>query len=76
MSDELIKNVARAILEAQGYNPDVEPDGDGVPWWHDYKPEARAAIHVVVEECVAAMHEAIKTGDSVFEAVRNLAGGE
>ena len=47
VTDKLVEKVARAMLEAQGYNPDVAPDGDGVPWCHDYKPEARAAILVV-----------------------------
>ena len=87
---DLVEKVARAILEVQGCNPDVD-HGDGVPWWHDYKPEARAAIAIVraavIEECskeIWRIYDATPNGHMEFytalldaeKAIRALAKGD
>lgn len=82
MKDDLVEKVARAMLQAQGYNPDIFSDGDGVSWWEYYKPESRAAIRVVVEECARSIMERYwsdpnlsdtDTRDACIAAIRTLA---
>ena len=42
--EELVEKVARAIIEADGNDPDLCLDDDGEPWWKDYTPNARAVL--------------------------------